>query len=90
MSKESKTFPILTTERLTLRQLSKSDSEAILQLRSNPEINKFLDRKPSKTLEDALNFIKNITENERDENFYPFEIVLSIYSQIDKVSGYLL
>ncbi|WP_284651423.1 GNAT family N-acetyltransferase [Flavobacterium terrisoli] len=70
MSKESKTFPILTTERLTLRRLSKSDSEEILQLRSNPEINKYLDRKPSKTLEDALNFIKKIAENESDDFFY--------------------
>lgn len=70
MSKESKTFPILTTERLLLRQLSKSDSEEILQLRSNPEINKFLNRKPSRNLEDALSFIKSIIENESDEFFY--------------------
>lgn len=70
MNKESKTFPTLTTERLTLRQLSKNDSEEILQLRSNPEINKFLDRKPSKTLEDALSFINNITENDSNGLFY--------------------
>lgn len=71
MPKDSKTFPILVTERLTLRQLSKSDSEEILQLRSDPKINKYLDRKPSKTLEDAVNFIKSIIENiECDELFY--------------------
>jgi ribosomal-protein-alanine N-acetyltransferase len=60
----------LISERLTLRKLSKSDSAAILQLRSDTEINKFLDRKPSKTVEDALNFISNIIENESDELFY--------------------
>lgn len=70
LNRNSSSFPVLTTERLTLRQLSKSDSIEILQLRSNPEINKFLDRKPSKTIEDALNFIKNIIENEGDELFY--------------------
>lgn len=70
MKKESKPFPILTTERLTLRQLSKSDAVEILQLRSDPEINKFLDRKPSKTMEDASNFIKSIIENEGDGLFY--------------------
>ena len=64
------TFPILITDRFTLRKLSKNDSEEILQLRSDKEINKFLDRKPSKTLEDALNFINNIIENESDELFY--------------------
>ncbi|MGK4568721.1 GNAT family N-acetyltransferase [Flavobacterium sp. 3HN19-14] len=60
----------LTTERLTLRKLSKNDAEAILQLRSSPEVNKFLNRKPSKTLEDATDFIRNITENESDDLFY--------------------
>ena len=71
MTKDSKKFPILITERLTLRQLSKSDSEEILQLRSNTEINKYLDRKPSKTLEDALSFIKSIVENiESNKLFY--------------------
>ncbi len=70
MDNDSTTFLILTTERLTLRRLSKSDSKEILQLRSDTEINKFLDRKPSKTLEDALSFINNIIENESDTLFY--------------------
>ncbi len=62
-------FPKLTTERLTLRQLSTTDAEEILRLRSDIEINKFLDRKPSKTLEDASRFIQSIIENE-GELFY--------------------
>lgn len=70
MTKGSKTFPILTTERLTLRRLSKSDAEAILQLRSDPEINRFLDRKPSATLQEASNFIDSILENESHGLFY--------------------
>lgn len=70
MNKEPYTFPVLTTERLTLRKLTKSDSGEILQLRSNPEINKFLDRKPSKTMEDASSFINSIIENESDGLFY--------------------
>lgn len=69
MNKDLHTFPILTTERLTLRQLSISDSEEIFLLRSDQEINKFLNRKLSKTLEDAQNFIKNIIEND-SELFY--------------------
>ena len=66
MFKDSKTFPILITERLTLRQLSKSDAEQIFQLRSDIEINKFLERKPSETIEDAIRFIERIIENESD------------------------
>jgi ribosomal-protein-alanine N-acetyltransferase len=70
MNRNLQTPRILISERLTLRKLSKSDSEEILQLRSDTEINKFLDRKPSKTVEDALNFIGSIIENESGELFY--------------------
>jgi len=58
-----KTFPILTTERLILRQLSDSDVQEIFRLRSDTLINKYLDRPPSKTLEDALEFIEKIKNN---------------------------
>ena len=60
---EHRTFPILTTERLTLRQLSDNDVQEIFILRSDALINKYLDRNPSKTLEDALEFIKKIKNN---------------------------
>lgn len=70
MNRDLQNFPILRTERLTLRKLSKKDYEEIFQLRSDKEINKFLDRKPSKTLEDSLKFISNIIENESDTLFY--------------------
>ncbi len=58
------TLPMLTTERLTIRPLLESDVEEIFLLRSDTTINKFLDRKRSETSEDALNFIKNIKNNE--------------------------
>jgi len=64
------TFPILITERLTLRKLSKKHSEEVLQLRSDAEVNKYLGRKLSKTVEDALNFISSIIENEEDNLYY--------------------
>jgi ribosomal-protein-alanine N-acetyltransferase len=57
-------LPILTTERLTLRPLLLSDAQPVFALRSDSEINKYLDRQPSQTIEDARNFIKNIIENE--------------------------
>ncbi len=48
-SKSFTPFPILNTKRLTLRQLSTDDDQNILELRSDPEINKYLDRQESKT-----------------------------------------
>ena len=56
-------FPILTTERLTLRQLVINDEQEIFTLRSDSEINKYLDRQISNTIDDARNFINKITKN---------------------------
>jgi [ribosomal protein S5]-alanine N-acetyltransferase len=56
-------FPTLKTERLTLRQLAITDENGIFALRSDGEINKYLDRPPSKTIDDARNFINKVNEN---------------------------
>ena len=56
-------FPILTTERLTLRRLVINDEQEILILRSDSEINKYLDRQISNTIDDARSFINKINEN---------------------------
>ncbi|MEO6039390.1 MAG: GNAT family N-acetyltransferase [Saprospiraceae bacterium] len=64
-------FPILITERLTIRQLLLNDAQNIFALRSDSEINKYLDRQPSKTVEDARNFINNVTEKiKKNESIY--------------------
>ncbi|MFD0940817.1 GNAT family N-acetyltransferase [Pedobacter boryungensis] len=69
-------FPILITERLTLRQLSTNDGQAIFALRSDTEINKYLGRQPSKTIEDALNFINGVNENIQKNNSVYWVITL--------------
>ncbi len=56
-------FPVLTTGRLILRQLLESDVKEIFSLRSDKLINKYLDRQPSITLDDSLNFITTTNEN---------------------------
>jgi len=56
-------FPILTTERLTLRQPAISDDQQIFKLRSDNEVNKYLDREPSVTIDDARNFINSVNEH---------------------------
>lgn len=64
-------FPVLTTERLTLRQPTTDDQADIFALRSDPEVNKYLGRQPSKTIEDAINFINKINDNfEKNSTFY--------------------
>jgi len=74
---DSAAFPILTTERLTLRQVSLDDQDDIFALRSDPEINKFLDRQPCKTNEDAITFINRINENFNLGESYYWAITLT-------------
>lgn len=57
-------FPILTTERLTLRQLVINDEQEIFTLRSDSEINKYLDRQISNTIDDARDFINKIIRSD--------------------------
>ncbi|WP_336518541.1 GNAT family N-acetyltransferase [Pollutibacter soli] len=59
-------FPVLITERLTLRQLSIDDHQDIFALRSDNEINKYLDRRVARTPEDAIDFINKINDNLRE------------------------
>ncbi len=71
------TFPILTTERLTLRQLSIDDEQAIFALRSDPKINTFLNRPLCTTAEDAINFINRVNDNIEKGNTYYWAITLT-------------
>ena len=67
----SATFPILCTDRLTLRQLTLDDQQDIFDLRSDPEINKFLHRPICTTQQEALDFIRKINDNiEKGDTYY--------------------
>ena len=64
-------FPVLKTERLTLRQLVSSDANEIFALRSDANVNKYLERKPSKSINDAKTFIQTINENiQKNDSIY--------------------
>jgi [ribosomal protein S5]-alanine N-acetyltransferase len=71
MGKNFTPFPVLRTERLVLRQLVSSDDKEIFALRSDNNVNRYLDRKPSKSIDDARNFIQTINENiQRNDSIY--------------------
>lgn len=66
-----KSFPNLTTERLKLRQLEPDDAEKIYFLRSDDQVNKYLDRPRAITIDDAVNFILTInTGIDKNEYLY--------------------
>jgi len=70
-------FPVLKTERLTLRQLSVNDDKEIFALRSDKQVNKYIDRDPSNTIEDARKFIDKIAEVVRQNEGIYWAITLT-------------
>lgn len=54
--------PVLETTRLRLSMPRRSDDLAFFKIRSNPEIYRFIDKQPFKTINEARNFIQKITE----------------------------
>ena len=71
LNKTFSPFPTLITSRLTLRQPLESDSRQILWLRSDPLVNKYLDRQPSETSGEVLSFIRQVNDNFKDnDGFY--------------------
>lgn len=53
-------FPQLTTNRLILRKLQPNDSNDLLIIRSNEQVNKYLDRPGAVTIQDISAFINKI------------------------------
>src|SRR6476661_6520854 len=70
------TFPVIQTERLVLRQLEPTDANQIFALRSSPEVNKYLGRKPSENLEEAGKFIEAVNQNVQNQSAYYWGITL--------------
>ena len=70
-------FPILKTDRLILRELLITDDNEIFALRSDDGVNRYLDRNPSKSIEDAKIFIQAINENIKKNNSIYWAISLN-------------
>lgn len=60
-------FPVITTERLLLRQLTETDTARMLQLRSDKTALEFLDKTPLQNEGEALALINKI-QNDLDNN----------------------
>ena len=54
--------PVLTTERLILRQTVMSDAPEVFFLRSDPEMTKYSGRAPITSMDEATAFIQKITD----------------------------
>ena len=70
-SSRNRMFPRLTTERITLRPISNQDVQNLFLLRTNPIVNKHLERTPPSQLSDVEDFIRKIKDNQKTNlSFY--------------------
>jgi ribosomal-protein-alanine N-acetyltransferase len=79
-----KQFAEIQTERLLMRNLKESDWEMISYLRTDELVNKFVDRPPAKTKEEALAFINRINLLNQNQESYYWTITLR---DLDKMIG---
>lgn len=59
-------FPVLTTERLVLDELSFDDVPELFTLRTDESVNKYLDRLKARSIDDVQKFIKKIHSSTRN------------------------
>jgi len=69
-------FPIITTNRLLLRQIEKSDANDIFLLRSDERVMKYIDRPPAKTIDDAYELMQKIADQEKNNDAVTWAITL--------------
>ena len=69
-------FPHLSTSRFSLRPVELEDEHEIFALRSDPEVNRYLNRQPAASLEDAREFITKIKKGIGENNSIMWAISL--------------
>jgi [ribosomal protein S5]-alanine N-acetyltransferase len=76
MSESIKTFPELTTPRLFLRPLKNSDDEVLFTLRSNEQVNRYIERRKHLTIRETRKFIKMINTGFKKNSWLYWAICL--------------
>ncbi|PAU76512.1 GNAT family N-acetyltransferase [Halomonas salipaludis] len=72
-------FPVIETDRLTLRPLAINESEGLLEIFSDPEVMKYWNTAPWTNLQDAVDFINS----SNDSMWRQESLVLGIYLKPD-------
>ena len=82
-------FPVLNSDRLLLKQLSKDDEEQMFQLRSNPEIMKYIPRPLATSVIDAAHVINSINDGIKNNNSITWGIFLKPENKLIGTIGYV-
>ncbi|MBN4070205.1 GNAT family N-acetyltransferase [Olleya sp. AH-315-F22] len=76
------TFPQLTTKRLKLRRLLMSDSKDVFQLRTDKEVNTFIERPTTRTEKSGEEFVARINKSIANNSVYQWVISLQENSKL--------
>lgn len=71
-----KPFPIIETNRLVLREITKKDAENFYRLRSNKEAMRFIDKPLAESIDEIKSFIKYIDKKRKDNDAISWGISL--------------
>jgi len=82
-------FPEITTERLTLTQITINDSEQVLVLRSNKTLMQYIPRPLAKTLEDAAFLIETMNTGIANGESINWGIKLKHTNRLIGIIGYV-
>lgn len=74
-------FPTLVTDRLVLRKPEITDASEIRELRSDEQVNEYLDRPKSTTLAEAEAFIQKITAGLTEKGWYYWVLSLKNHDE---------
>lgn len=82
------TFPVITTPRLTLRDIRITDAPPIFEMRSSGRVNQFISREPMKSVQDAEALIEKTRKAYADKLAIGWAGILRDQNEIIGTCGY--
>src|SRR6478609_4640738 len=82
-------FPVLFTERLILKQIIDEDIYQLFDLRSNPEVMKYIPRKRAENIDDARQLLQHFDEVIHNNEKITWGIFLKETVQLIGTIGYV-
>ena len=77
----------IETERLILREMIASDDEGMFELDSNPEVHRFVGKKPVKHIDESRLMIENIRRQYADNGIGRWAVILKDTNEFIGWSG---
>jgi len=69
-------FPVIETERLTLRAITMDDAPKLFKLRNDLDVMRYIERLPHRTLEDSKEMIEKIMDGIKNNNMIEWVVTL--------------